>query len=249
MSGWFSFAKGSDTENDESQAVRALPASWYRSPAMYELERKAIFSKRWLVVSHKARFVEPGDFLRVTEAGFAFFLIKDRRGEIRAYHNVCRHRAYPILQKDVGRVSILACNYHGSSYLRVPQRLRVMTLTIYARVQGWSYGLDGKLAKAPKYQELPSFDKAANGLFSIHVHVDKLGFIWVNLDAEATPTVSWHDDFSKVDLQPRLQGFDMTKYRFDHQWEMDGDFNWKALADNYNEVRRRWRHSKGADTA
>lgn len=93
------------------------------------------------------------------------------------------------------------------------------------------------MAKAPKYQELPSFDKSANSLFSIHVHVDKLGFIWVNLDAEPTPTVSWNDDFTQVDLQPRLQGFDMTKYRFDHQWEMDGDYNWKTLADNYNEVR------------
>ncbi|KEZ43926.1 hypothetical protein SAPIO_CDS4114 [Scedosporium apiospermum] len=212
MSGWFSVLKGSSAGNSEPQAVRALPASWYRSPAMYDLERRAIFSKKWLVVSHKARFVEPGDFLKVTEAGFTFFLIKDRQGEIRAHHNVCRHRAYPILEKDSGKLSILACKYHG-----------------------WSYGFDGKLAKAPKYQELPSFDKAANRLFSIHVHVDKLGFIWVNLDAEATPAVSWEDDFSAVDLQPRLQGFDMTKYRFDHQWEMDGEYNWKTLADNYNE--------------
>lgn len=119
MSGWFSFGKGSSTENDEAQAVRALPASWYRSLGMYELERRAIFSKKWLVVSHKARFVEPGDFVRITEAGFSFFLVKDREREIRAHHNVCRHRAYPIVEKDSGRVSILACNYHGSSYLWV----------------------------------------------------------------------------------------------------------------------------------
>jgi len=117
MSGWFSVLKGSSAGNSEPQAVRALPASWYRSPAMYDLERRAIFSKKWLVVSHKARFVEPGDFLKVTEAGFTFFLIKDRQGEIRAHHNVCRHRAYPILEKDSGKLSILACKYHGTCYL------------------------------------------------------------------------------------------------------------------------------------
>lgn len=100
---------------------------------------------------------------------------------------------------------------------------------------GWSYGLDGKLAKAPKYQETPTFDKLKYGLFRIHVHVDHLGFIWVNLDSEDAPEVSWEQDFSSVDLQPRLQQFDMNKYRFDHQWDMLGDYNWKALADNYNE--------------
>lgn len=116
MSGWFSFGKGSSSpENDEAQTARALPASWYCSPGMYELERRAIFSKKWLVVSHNARFVEPGDFVRIAEAGFSFFLVKDRQGEIRAHHNVCRHRSYPIVEKDSGRVSILACNYHGSS--------------------------------------------------------------------------------------------------------------------------------------
>lgn len=101
---------------------------------------------------------------------------------------------------------------------------------------GWSYGFDGKLAKAPKYQELPTFDKSANGLFQIHVHVDNLGFVWINLDSEPEPTVSWSEYFSSVDLQDRLQKFDMSQYHFDHQWGMVGDYNWKTLADNYNEV-------------
>ncbi|KAF5567421.1 cytochrome P450 monooxygenase oxidoreductase, partial [Fusarium phyllophilum] len=31
----------------EKSAVRALPASWYTSVEMYELEKRAIFSKKW----------------------------------------------------------------------------------------------------------------------------------------------------------------------------------------------------------
>lgn len=100
---------------------------------------------------------------------------------------------------------------------------------------GWSYGFDGKLAKAPKYDETPNFDKEKNSLFSIHVHVDNMGFIWVNLDSEKTPEISWTEDFAGVDLQPRFEKFDMSKYRFDHQWEMVGEYNWKVLAENYNE--------------
>lgn len=103
---------------------------------------------------------------------------------------------------------------------------------------GWSYGFAGNLAKAPKYQDLAHFDRESNGLYQIHVHVDKLGFVWVNFDAKSKPSVLWEQDFSGVDTQPRLEPFDLTKFHFDHQWEMIGDYNWKTLADNYNEVIR-----------
>jgi hypothetical protein len=100
-------------QDDGSQTVKALPASWYRSSAMYELERRAIFSRRWLLVSHKARLVNSGDYIRITEANFTFFLIKDRQGQIRAHHNVCRHRAYPLIENEEGHINIIACKYHG----------------------------------------------------------------------------------------------------------------------------------------
>lgn len=100
---------------------------------------------------------------------------------------------------------------------------------------GWSYGFDGKLAKAPRYEEIQEFDKSRNGLFKVHVHIDQMGFIWVNLDSEDTPGVPWEQDFASVDFQPRLKQFDTSRYHFDHQWKMLGDYNWKTLADNYNE--------------
>lgn len=93
-----------------------LPASWYNRPAFYELERRAIFSKRWLLVTHRLRLPETGSFLRFQTAGFDYFLIKNRQGNIQAFHNVCRHRAYPIFDKEQpeqGKRSILSCGYHG----------------------------------------------------------------------------------------------------------------------------------------
>ncbi|KAL4906966.1 hypothetical protein BDW74DRAFT_189987 [Aspergillus multicolor] len=196
----------------DNAALPSLPSSWYRSEAMYSLERRAIFSKKWMLVSHQLRFTEPGNYLQLHEGGFSFFLILDRQGKINGFHNVCRHRAYPVVEEEAGTVKILACKYHG-----------------------WSYGLNGKLAKAPRYQELDGFDKEKNGLFPIHVHIDKLGFVWVNLDAAETPSVRWEDDFAGVDEQPRLKPFDFSQYKFDHAWDMIGDYNWKTLADNYNE--------------
>ena len=205
---------GSKANETTDQVPRALPASWYHSTPLYELERRAIFSRKWLLVTHKSRFTNPGDYIRYEEAGFPFFLCLDRQGTLRGFHNVCRHRAFPIVTNDAGAVNIFSCKYHG-----------------------WSYGLNGNLAKAPRFDQIPGFEKQKNGLYSIHVHVDERGFVWVNLDASEVPATPWNDDFLGADTQERLKDFNMAEYTFDHAWSMPGDYNWKTLVDNYNEVR------------
>ncbi|KAF4122454.1 Rieske 2Fe-2S [Geosmithia morbida] len=203
---------GGSQASNEKEAVRALPASWYTSQEMYELERRAIFSKKWLFTTHKARIPDSGDWLRYEVAGFEFVICKDNKGKINAFHNVCRHRAFPIVTEEQGHSLVFSCKYHG-----------------------WSYGLSGNLAKAPGYQDLPGFDKTKNSLLPIHVRVDRNGFIWVNMDGKETPEVSWEQDFAGVDEQPRFDKYTFDDYVFDHSWEMEGPYNWKILADNYNE--------------
>lgn len=198
--------------NGETNGVKALPGSWYKSQDMHELERRAIFSKQWLITTHKNRLKAPGDWLRYEIAGFDIFLIHDRSGNINGFHNVCRHRAYTVMEGQGGSAKILACKYHG-----------------------WSYGLDGKLAKAPGYHDLSDFDKSTNGLFPVHIHIDSYGFIWINLDANQIPEVSWEDDFSDSDKQARLEDYNFDDYEFDHAWEIDAKYNWKIAAENFNE--------------
>ncbi|KAM5356693.1 hypothetical protein ACJ41O_003339 [Fusarium nematophilum] len=206
------FGTSAPAAEDEKKPIRALPASWYTSQEMYELERRAIFSRKWLLTTHKHRVPNTGDWVRYDAAGYDFVIVKDRQGNINAFHNVCRHRAFPVVTEDKGNSLLFSCKYHG-----------------------WSYGLNGNLAKAPAYQDLEGFDKSKNGLFPIHVHIDKNGFIWVNLDAKETPEIAWTDDFDGVDEQPRFEHYNFEDYYFDHTWDMEGAFNWKILADNYNE--------------
>lgn len=197
----------------KQKSVRALPASWYTSPEMYELERRAIFSKRWLFITHSSRLKQAGDWLRYEMAGFDFIITRDRQNNINAFHNVCRHRAYPVIENEGhGNAKILACRYHG-----------------------WSYGLNGKLAKAPGYQDLDGFDKEQNGLFKIHVKVDVNGFIWVNMDGKETPEIPWEEHFANVDTQERYKAYNFDNYELDHTYELDGKYNWKILSDNFNE--------------
>jgi phenylpropionate dioxygenase-like ring-hydroxylating dioxygenase large terminal subunit len=214
---YFTFGGGLTKEAavpEKESPVRALPASWYTSQAMYDIERRAIFSRRWLFLTHSTRVMNTGDWLRYNVAGYDLIITKDRQGKINAFHNVCRHRAYPVVEKEgSGNAKILACRYHG-----------------------WSYGLNGKLAKAPGYQDL-EFDKEQNGLFPIHTRIDRNGFVWINLDASETPEVSFEEHFEDVDVQQRYveSGINFNDYELDHTYELEGHYNWKILADNFNE--------------
>lgn len=178
---------------------------------MYELERRAIFSKKWMMITHQMRLKDPGDWLKFSVAGYEFIICRDRKDQINAFHNVCRHRAYPVVQGDKGTAKIFACKYHG-----------------------WSYGLDGKLAKAPKYDELSGFDKSRNGMFPIHTKVDACGFVWVNLDSSSTPE-PWEATFAGIDVQERYKQYNFDDYILDNEYSLTANCNWHLEVENFND--------------
>ncbi|CAO2654820.1 Nn.00g115530.m01.CDS01 [Neocucurbitaria sp. VM-36] len=198
---------GFSTNNSETPGdiapERSIPASWYRSSSIFELERRAIFSRKWLLLTHKLRFHKSGEYISFDYAGFPLFLILDQQGNINGFHNVCRHRAYPIVQES------------NVSWVVV-----------------W---LEGQSSKGTRFDTVPRFDKSQHNLLPVHVHVDKAGFVWVNLQA-GTPDTPWASQFGGVDEQPRMTQFGaLDGYAYDHTWNMDIDANWKVVMENYNE--------------
>lgn len=114
----FKIMSSAAAETGAAFAQRTLPASWYHSTQLYEAERRAIFSQKWLQITHENRFANPGDFASYDMAGYPFFIIKDRSGGLRAFHNVCRHRGFPVVREKSGKCKkILSCGYHGKFYL------------------------------------------------------------------------------------------------------------------------------------
>ena len=136
------------------------PTDWWTSPTLFALEKRAILSKTWLHICHATLFKKPGDYRTFSIANFSFFLILGKDGRLRAFHNVCRHRAYTVATKESGCSRVLMCKYHG-----------------------WTYDSLGKLIKAPKFEDVAGFDKAQNGLFEIRTFVDSSGFVYLNFDA------------------------------------------------------------------
>ena len=73
-----------------TEMFNTLPDRFYWSQEVYDLERRAIFSKRWFLVSHKARYREVGDYVQYDMAGFNFVVLKNKMGDMVGFHNICR---------------------------------------------------------------------------------------------------------------------------------------------------------------
>jgi choline monooxygenase len=141
--------------------VRTLPAAWYHEPAVFEQERRAIFAREWLYVGRAGQLRRRGDYVAVDVCGWPVVVVAlDDAGGLAAFHNVCRHRAGPLVWDGDGNCgSSFVCRYHG-----------------------WSYGLDGALRNARDF----GADPAGIELATIRVETWR-GLVFVNLDTGAPP--------------------------------------------------------------
>lgn len=129
--------------------ARGLPAWTYLSPELLELEYERVILPSWQFVCHLNQLREPGDYATLELMHDPVLVIRDREGELRGFHNVCRHRGTRLLDAAGScRGGRIACPYHG-----------------------WSYGLDGRLLGVPAERTFPGLDKAALSLKPIELEV------------------------------------------------------------------------------
>lgn len=181
-----------------------LPASWYHDPAIFAREQDSVFAKHWTPVARLAQLKRPGDFVCNEIAGRPTFVIRGRDGEVMGFHNVCRHRAGPILTEAAGHCDVLRCRYHG-----------------------WVYGHDGALIRASRFDESGDFDRTQFALYSIRVAVWN-GIVFAVLDPASPDLETWLGDVAEVaETFPPIA--DMV---FRRDVALEGDANWKAYGDN-----------------
>jgi phenylpropionate dioxygenase-like ring-hydroxylating dioxygenase large terminal subunit len=158
-----------------------------------------------MMIGHESQLLKPGDYRTYTIAEIPFVVIRDRDdGTLRAFHNVCRHRAYTVVRRPTGNTPRLSCRYHG-----------------------WQYDTAGRLVKAPEFAAVPGFDAAANSLFPIHLETDSGGFIFVNFAAERNNAFPWGDVSSPSPGSPPLRALSFAKAV---EWETEVDVNWRVAS-------------------
>ena len=98
---------------DDLRKARALPVQYYFGEAALEFERRAVFARSWQLVAHAAQLAEPGDHVVEDVAGTPVLVLRGRDGALRAFPNVCRHRAGPLALCSGKGLHNLRCKYHG----------------------------------------------------------------------------------------------------------------------------------------
>ena len=188
-------------------AERTLPASWYRDQALHERERAGVFAKTWLLLGHESRLKNPGDYLAETVAGFPLLLLRGQDGELRAFHNVCRHRAGPLVEDESGHCGQeLVCRYHG-----------------------WRYALDGRLKSARDFGPATDFDTREFALYPLHIATWR-GFVFVAHSAAAGSLSALFEPLTR-----RTAHLPFESYVFTRRAAHDLSCNWKTYVENYLE--------------
>ncbi len=184
-----------------------LPAHCYGED-FYALEQRTLFPRRWCPVAFACDVPEPGDALAVDFAGWPLAVVHGGDGQIRVFHNVCRHRATRVVEGSCKGLSRLICPWHA-----------------------WTYGLDGRLVGTPRIGgeragEDPAFDKSDVDLKEVRSAL-WLGLVMANIDGRAPPFA----DHIRP-LEALFTGYDLGDLRVGNAWGIDFPGNWKLAVEN-----------------
>ena len=183
----------------------SLEAPFYTSQEVFDLDVRAIFAAHWLFAAAEAELPEPGDFVTVAVGGYSVIIVRDDDEELRAFHNVCRHRGSRLLDEPRGSVGNLVCPYHH-----------------------WTYGVDGRLMHADN--QPASFDRSCFSLRPVHLRsVGGLVFLCLADD----PPADFDEVAARI--EPFLAPYGLRQAKVAHQDDIVETGNWKLVMENNRE--------------
>ncbi len=106
---------------------RSLDAAFYADPAVYDADMAAIFARHWQFAGHECEIPHAGDWFRHDIGRDSVIVARGRDGQVRAFHNVCRHRGARICSAEKGRDQAFVCPYHAWAYNLTGKLLRDTT--------------------------------------------------------------------------------------------------------------------------
>ncbi|WP_304166733.1 aromatic ring-hydroxylating dioxygenase subunit alpha [Phenylobacterium aquaticum] len=184
-----------------------LSSRLYRDPQAYERERTTVFAAGWQFLGHDSEVPNPGDYLAGEVAGWPVLAVRGADATLRGFHNVCRHRAGPLVADGRGSCGTeLTCRYHG-----------------------WRYALDGRLRSAVDFGAAEGFDPREFGLHPVRIETWR-GFVFVNLDQKAGPLSALVAPLERMFAERGLTLAPATLRR-----SHDIACNWKTYVENYLE--------------
>lgn len=186
-----------------------IPTEPYYSPDFFALERERIFRQSWLNVGRAEELRNPGDYVvrEIAMLGTSLLLVHAEDGSIRAFHNICTHRANKLVWENAGTLRGFSCRFHG-----------------------WTFDTCGKLVSVPDEDQFYDLDKSNNGLVEIKADVWE-GFIFVTFANE--PRQSLKEFLGEMGAD--LTGYPFDKFSTCFRYTGEVRANWKVFMDAFQE--------------
>lgn len=178
-----------------------IEANWYKT------DHEFIIRRSWQWVCHVEKLRTPGSYVTTNIGGHSIVVIRDSESKLRAFYNVCKHRAHELLAGE-GRTTRIMCPYHA-----------------------WVYNLQGNLVRAPHTENLEGFEPKEICLDRVQVE-EFVGFIYVNLNPDAAPL---HEQSGDLATEMRHWAPDIDQLTFGRRLTYDIKSNWKNVVDNFLE--------------
>ena len=192
----------------DADSRKGLPAWTYNNDELTRLEMEQVFLRNWMFVGHVSDIPESGDYQCFAMANERAVVVRDQDGQVRAFHNVCRHRASRVVGDDKGHCGkAFICPFHG-----------------------WSYNLDGSLKNIPKANAFPEIDKSQFGLKSLDCEVWQ-GMIFIRFGGDGPTVVELFAEAAEEIGLYRIE----EMQPLDEPYQYNFDLDWKAVLDIDNE--------------
>ena len=189
------------------QSQRNTLAPWtYLSTEFHEIETE-LFKNHWMLAGHISALRRSGNYITFDAAGERAFVIVDKQGSVRAFHNVCRHRGARLLTDAGTCKNRISCPFHG-----------------------WSYDFDGALNGVPLPDTFDALDKQDHGLVPLPVEVWH-GFVFVSFIGQSASVAEQLQSISSEVAPYRIEEMEPLAPAY----EQTRPYNWKVIHDIDNE--------------
>lgn len=196
------------SDRADPDADFSLPGWIYTDREFFDLEMERIIRPSWQIVCHVNEIANPGDYQTIDYLGESVVVIRGEDRQVRAFTNVCRHRAMRLVEGPSGCARKLVCPYHA-----------------------WTFESDGRLSGVPMKSEYPALRLEENGLVPV-AHEVWHGFVFVNLAPAGFPSVAqmmapFEDEVAQYRFED-MQRMAPVRTR-------PRGVNWKNVGDNYSD--------------
>ena len=179
----------------------------YIDPKFLQIEQEQVFKRCWQFVCHEEKLSETGNYISFQIANQSILVMRNNKGELKAFYNVCQHRGHELLFGE-GKTKRITCPYHA-----------------------WTYDLDGQLVNAPRSEHLENFNLQQICLKSVRIEAF-CHLVFVNLDSTAIPLAQQTGNLVGEITQ---YAPDLAHLTFAKRLSYRIKANWKSVVDNFLE--------------